>query len=128
MNKILFLTLVLALSTGGCAAFQRVPADAVKTGTARETLETARYFLKADQFRKASEYYETVLTRFPDQKRECAWALYERSYCLYRLKKYEEARQGFRNVIQTYPEEAGPVAMAEKMLARAARVTKEAVR
>lgn len=107
---------LLAAFLAGCALFQRAPSLPVRTGSARETLETGRAFLKVDRFRDAITYYDMVLNRWPDQTREASWALYERAYCLYRLRRYDEALEGFRKVLSSYPDEAGPVALAQRMI------------
>jgi len=116
-NKVITILFFFVFVTG-CAIFNKMSGASIKTNTALETLETARFFLKADKFKKAIEYYDLILIKFPEEHRENAWALYEKAFCLYKLKRYEEARQSFLNVIRRFPEETGPVIMAEKMLSQ----------
>jgi len=46
--------------------------NAIRTDTAKNTLETARFFLKQARYAKAIVYYDILLTRFKDSNREAA--------------------------------------------------------
>lgn len=84
--------------------------------SAREALETARYYMKLSKFSKAIIFYNIVLTKYKDQKEEASWALYEKAHCYYKLKKYTIALQTFKRVGLVYPEEYGPAKLAQKMI------------
>ena len=92
--------------------------EELRTDTPRNTLETARLFLKQGRYSKAVGYYDILLTRFKESTSEAAWGLYEKSYCLYKLKKYGLALRGFKSIRQVYPDEMGPVILADKMIAK----------
>ena len=84
--------------------------------SARDALETARYYMKLSKFSKAIKFYNIVLTDYKDQKEEAAWALYEKAHCYYQLKKYTIALQTFKRVGIVYPEQYGPVKLSQKMI------------
>ena len=92
--------------------------SAIRTNTPREALETARLFLKQARYAKAIVYYDVILTRFKDSKSEAAWALYEKSYCLYKMRKFGLAVRGFKSLRTLYPDEMGPLTLGEKMIAK----------
>ena len=89
--------------------------EAIRTNTALDTLETARFFLKQARYARAVFYYDIILTRFKDNDREAAWALYEKSYCFYKMRKYKLALAGFKSIGQLYPDETGPISLGEIM-------------
>jgi outer membrane protein assembly factor BamD (BamD/ComL family) len=116
-----FILLAVPLLLLGLASAPAVGAGAqraVRTDTPREALETARLFLKQAKYAKAVVYYDVILTRFKESKAEAAWALYEKSYCLYKMRKYALALQGFRSIRVLYPDEMGPLTLGEKMIAK----------
>ena len=106
---------------GGSAGDSAQPIQKeIRIDTARNTLETARMFMKAGKYMKAIEYYDLLLEKYKDSKndQECSWGLYEKSYCYYKLKKYVFATKGFESIKTKYPDAAGPISLAEKMLAK----------
>lgn len=93
----------------------------IRIDTARNTLETARMFMKAGKYMKAIQYYDLLLDKFKDSEQECSWGLYEKSYCYYKLKKYTFATKGFESIKTKYPGATGPILLAEKMIAKMER-------
>jgi outer membrane protein assembly factor BamD (BamD/ComL family) len=104
-------------AAAGAATNQPPQKDSV-IKTSRDALENGRKFLKNGKYRQAIKYYDIILTKFKEEKKEAAWALYERSYCYFKLGKKEMAVKGFESVRTLYPDQTGPVVLAEKMIAK----------
>lgn len=86
--------------------------------TARDLLEQARVHMKAGKYMKAIYQYDLLLDNHKQSEQEASWALYEKSYCYYKLKKYSLAAKGFESIQREYPNAYGPIILAEKMLAK----------
>lgn len=125
MNKLLIVLFFVFLPLGsGLVVGQPVSSPSQKeilTDTARNTLETARMFMKVGKYLKAIQYYDLLLEKYPESKQECSWGLYEKSYCYYKLKKYTFATKGFESIKTKYPDATGPISLAEKMIAKMER-------
>ncbi|GEM_PF-5962539 len=86
--------------------------------SARDMLETARTFMKSGKFMKAIYHYDTLLSHHKESEQEASWALYEKSYCYYKLKKFNIAMKGFESIKREYPNAYGPITLADKMLSK----------
>ena len=115
---VLFAVPLLLLGLAAAAAGAGNPRGAIKVDTPRDALETARFFLKQARYAKAIACYDVILTRFKDSNSEAAWALYERSYCLFKMRKFGPALRGFKSLRSLYPDEMGPLTLGEKMIAK----------
>jgi outer membrane protein assembly factor BamD (BamD/ComL family) len=89
-----------------------------QVSSARDLLEQARVQMKAGKYMKAIYQYDLLLDNFKQSEQEASWALYEKSYCYYKLKKYGVAAKGFESIRREYPNAYGPITLAEKMLAK----------
>lgn len=108
----LVLICLSACATSGPSSVQ----EKFEGSSARQVLEVARKYLKTSKFNKAISYYDFLLENHPDSAQEAAWALYERALCYYKLKRFNYALKGFQSIALKYPEEDGPVRLAQKMI------------
>jgi hypothetical protein len=111
-NSLLILLMFTLLS---CASNVKSLKDTPGTATSRDALETARQYVKNNDFRRAVKYYDLILTSYTNDTKECSWALYEKSYCFLKLNRKDAALAGFRNLRSKYGDE-GPGILAAKML------------
>ena len=115
-----FASLLIVCLLFSCVFIEKSTQSQLGFDTPRDALESARWYFKKEKYKKAVEAYDIVLTRYKDSSQEAAWALYERSYCYYKMKKIEQAEQGFISLQKLYVDEAGPVSLAEKMITKIA--------
>lgn len=114
--RILFSILILACGLAACSGDKPVLKKNPAEVTVRDLLEYGRALFSAGYYKDAIREYRKVISQFPQAKSECAWAQYELSYSHYYLKDYDAALHEFRKVEMLYPDERGPVILAQKMI------------
>jgi len=66
------------------------------------------------RFEEAIEQFALVLERWPEEKEECAWSLYETATCLREAGRHEEALRACQRVARQYPDRRGECAGAAR--------------
>jgi outer membrane protein assembly factor BamD (BamD/ComL family) len=97
-----FKFVVMALVAGALSACASPPI-VVPTGlSAAELIQRAQEASDRNQYGRAKQYYEAILTRFPDDKENVCAAEYEIAFILYKQKDYEAAKSGFNKLLLRY--------------------------
>lgn len=112
----IMIMIMVMISLYSCSNDKPILRKPIEECSARDILEYGRALFNAEYFDEAIDEYRQVIARFPDNKKECAWAQYELAYSYYYMEDYEDALKEFRKVNQLYPEQRGPVILARKMI------------
>ncbi|MDR2053542.1 MAG: tetratricopeptide repeat protein [Treponema sp.] len=96
--KLSMLVLVLLLGLGACAARPQVKDNT----TPEELVQYAQEAMDHNRYKKALEFYEIILERFPNDNYMTCTAEYEIAFIHYKQKKYEEARSEFEALLRRY--------------------------
>jgi outer membrane protein assembly factor BamD (BamD/ComL family) len=83
---------------------------------ARDILEYGRALYNKGEYKSAINQFRYVISKFSENKKECAWAQYELAYTYYVMKDYKIALNEFKKVEMLYPEESGAIILAKKMI------------
>jgi TolA-binding protein len=73
------------------------------------------------RYENAIEVYSAIITNYSDNKTALAWAHYEVGFCYFTLKKYPEAEQYFRIVINEFQDPAAKK-LAQDMIVKIGEV------
>ena len=64
--------------------------------------KNAQEAMDNNNLKTALFYYEVFLVRYPENFQKSIAAEYERSFIQYKMKKYDEAEEGFRSILDKY--------------------------
>lgn len=111
--NLIFILILLIFNCSSKKAYLTKPREEL---SARDILEYGRALYNQEKYKEAINEFRYVISKFPESKKECAWAQYELAYTYYTMKKYKEALYEFKKVEMLYPEETGAVILAKKII------------
>jgi TolA-binding protein len=76
------------------------------------------------RYENAIEAYTAIITNYSDNQNALAWSHFEVGFCYFTLKKYSEAEQYFRIVINEFQEPAAKK-LAQDMLVKIGEINKK---
>jgi outer membrane protein assembly factor BamD (BamD/ComL family) len=91
-----------ALTVGVLTACASGPIEVPPDLTPAELIQRAQEASDRNQYHRAKQYYEAILTRFPSDSENICAAEYEIAFILYKQKDYEAAKTGFNRLLLRY--------------------------
>ena len=94
-----FAAALCAAALGSCASGPLVVREGLSPA---ELTQSAQDAYDRGRYGDAQVYYETILTRFPNDLPAVCGAEYEIAFINYKQKNYDEAKAGFRALLERY--------------------------
>ncbi|MBN1898453.1 MAG: tetratricopeptide repeat protein [Spirochaetes bacterium] len=118
IKRLLVLLPVLTVLVVSCSNDKPTLRKSRADSSARDILEYGRALFNQEEYARAIEEYRYLISHFPDNKKECAWAQYELAYAYYYMDDYETAINEFKKVETFYPEQSGPIILSKNMITK----------
>jgi outer membrane protein assembly factor BamD (BamD/ComL family) len=93
---------VLGFALMALAACASAPLDIPLELTPPELIQRAQEASDRNRYNQAQQYYEAILTRYPNDSENVCAAEYEIAFIHYKRKEYEEAKSGFNKLLLRY--------------------------
>ena len=94
-----FVLLALTFSLFACASTLK---EIDSSLTAAEMIQRAQEASDKSRYKIAEQYYQAILTTYPDDAENCCAANYEIAFLKYKRKQYDAARTGLQEVLALY--------------------------
>jgi outer membrane protein assembly factor BamD (BamD/ComL family) len=91
-----------ALTAGALTSCASGPVEVPSGLTPAELIQRAQEASDLSRYDRARQYYDAILTRFPNDSENVCAAEYEIAFIHYKQKNYETAKSGFNKLLLRY--------------------------